>query len=137
MKCGISTIVAPPDCPVQIIHALTVDDGGVRSMPRRSGKTSALVRKANELVEANCRVALVAPTKDDLKRLKRDYGLSENVIAGTVGGWGKDARGGDWRRVLLSANAQFMLFDEVNPHVVEEIMNNLIQARLVAAYYTP
>ena len=124
MKCDYDVIAVPPDCPVQILHVLTVEKAGVRAMPRQSGKTTALVEMANKLVGHGQRVALITPALSCANQIKRGYGLSDDVLVRTVGGWHvRDARGGNWRD-LSAHDVGFFLFDEVNPRVVEEIMGH-------------
>jgi len=74
----------PDDCEFGILHALLKgQECGFNVMPRRSGKTTAAVRIANELVESG-NVLFFTYNSDMARHLQRTYGLDKLVKVGTA-----------------------------------------------------
>lgn len=97
-------------------------------MPRKSGKTRQLVGMANELTGAGNRVCIVTMNKAMCDVIQSRYGLNRSVLL--VSEHEPLAR-------FRGLSESYVLFDEVLPDRVRELMRWMPRSRMVAAYYTP
>lgn len=126
-KCGAIVCSTPEDCPFKILHLLDLGNYGICQMPRNTGKTTKLVAMANTLIKSGRKVYVVAMNLSMRKMLYSRYGLCDKVVTVTEHNWETQMRG--------RVNG-YMLFDEIKPIVVDEIMRAMPFNFLVAAYYT-
>ena len=125
-RCDSEVRDPPKDCSYKILHPLETKHGGIRAMRRQSGKTGVIVAIANQLAtNTTFPVYIVTISLKMAKRIERDYGLDRRV---KVLSERPDNRG---------LNRGFVLFDEVLPGRVREVMRVFPQSLLVCALFTP
>ena len=124
-KCSVNTLKVPKDCPYRILHVLEMKLGGIQEMPRQSGKTFTLINMANEIAKAGYTTYMVSMNALSAQHT-RDK-LDQRVI--------QTSQHQAIHR-LSGAMPGYVLFDEVLPEKVREIMRYMGNGVLVAAYYT-
>ena len=126
-RCSFDIKEVPKDCPYRILHALETDTCCIKAMPRKSGKTSKIVRMANKIASAGYPVYLITMNQSMGKHLQHIGRLDAKVVVISQH---------DSTR-LHRYSAGYILFDEIMPEKVEEIMRQARGSSFVAAYFTP
>ena len=127
-KCSMECKEIPKDCPYKILHALEKNDGGIRAMPRQSGKTTMLVEMANDVAKKGYHTYMVTINQQMCERLHRIYGLDSTI---------KVASEHQADRFFRGMAPGYVLFDDIMPDTVKHIMRTMIGSVLVASYFTP
>ena len=119
----------PDGCPYKILHLVDDRRVGFREMPRRSGKTTMLVRLANDLAETTgMPVYYVCSIMDVASSVKRTQVVDKRVKFASVG----MVRNG-WMRGMPRG---LVLMDEVRPEERKELEPEMRFHHLVAGYWT-
>ena len=131
VKCSWETGLVPSSCKFGILHALRTDlcPLGVREMKRRSGKTTKLLRIANEVIASGASAILISPT----------HTMREHIH-----GMGMTCIGDNLKLAILSEVEQgrwsgfdgFVLADEIYGENLEIVERMMLQNPILAAYYT-
>jgi hypothetical protein len=128
VRCDVDTVTPPGDCPWRILHLLETKPGGYQAMPRQSGKTTQIVSMANLLVTGTMPVWIVTMTRDMVNHMKHNHAIHPDVQLFSE-------RQGP--TVFRGRQPGYVLFDEVLPRQVEELLRIMPSCHFVAAYYTP
>jgi hypothetical protein len=117
----------PDDCDYAIFHPLETQSG-IAQRDRQTGKTSALIKVANELARRGHRVYYFTKRLDAGKYLKNKYQLNDNVQVCSIG----QIRA----HTLRGLKPGFIVADELNPLELDNVRIEFVGSRLVAAYWT-
>ena len=125
-RCNPSVKIIPLDCKFDVLHLL--DKGtDIQQMPRQSGKTTALVKMANEVVESGYMVYFITRTHAMGEHLQRYLTPAVKVIslAQVERGFARGFAPG------------FIVADEIRKDELPILQKEMVGSQLVAAYWTP
>ena len=126
--CWGPTKKAPADCPYLILHALSTDGEAIQRMPRQSGKTTSLVKQANELLAFGESIYMVTFSAEWAERMHYQYGLDRRVKSFSY----RQVK----RGAMTSQPPGYVLSDELTPGQLFMLRPYMERHGLVAAYYT-
>lgn len=128
-RCKESIRTVPDSCEYSVLHALDCEQG-IQKRDRQSGKTTQLIRMANELCSLGYTVYYVAPSnrmldfvRASLNRTVKTFGFPQMKLG--------------WIRASRDLSPGLVLADEIQGEDLEFLEREMVGSLLVAAYYTP
>lgn len=126
-RCMVSIKEVPNHCQYDVFHALETTEEGMVEKPRRSGKTTELVKLANELTAAGYPVYFMTRTLAMGEHIKKNFSL----LGFKMTSLGQAKHGG-----LVGHPPGYVVADEIMPKELEEVMSFMPANQVVAGYYT-
>jgi len=126
VRCSPGCCSVPDDCPFGVLHALV--DEGLITQPRRSGKTTQAVSRANALALQGHRVYLLVWNRDTAKLVRERFRVEPGVKVLS------------WRQVengALRTLPGVVLTDELREQDVDRIRDELRFHNFEGGSYTP
>jgi hypothetical protein len=117
----------PRNCPYKILHVLEVQTSEVQARSRRSGKTTELVRIANECAKHDIPVYYLVHRLDMERLLYNRYRLSRHVKVVSL--QSTERLNGQQSGVIIA--------DDVSPQEVERVKKVAPNQKILAHYWTP
>jgi len=131
-----SAEVVPGDCVYAMKHLLcTEDEGVVLDMPRRSGKTTAILNKAIRLAKSGLEVIIFVPTSEYAHRIQQNL-MGTGVQVASVGGWRVDKQKAKTtiRNVLAGQSTKMVLSDEIQEWIAEFVKQDARHCFILGCY---
>ena len=131
-RCHSSIRMVPECCKFGVLHALDYEQG-IQERDRRTGKTTQLIRMANELCTLGYKNVYYVAMNQSMAQRLRESGLLNSVVK--VLGFPQLKCG--WICEERDLKSGVVFADEIQGEDLEFLEQEMRDSFLVAAYYTP